>query len=593
MNCIEIPAIVKKFIKIFYKIAFWLNLSGIILFILDFGFNQDSFFQSIIDKSYIAIILSGLSATILRYITHRKQLNTKVLSFDFFSVIVIGYILTIHFLDSPLLLMDNGFLQNFKWIKIAVILTFFRELSVQNINYRKINLNPAQLFITSFLGIILICSFLLMLPNATSKPLEYLDALFTATSAVCVTGLAVVDTGTHFTTLGQSIILLFIQLGGLGILTFASYFSYFFKGGSSYSNQLVLSDMTNSNKIGEVFSTFKRILIITFSIEFIGALLIYSSIPKTIIPSFFERVFFSIFHSISSFCNAGFSTLSNSLFETDYQFNYFLQFNIISLFVLGGLGFPIVINLIKYLKYIISKYIKQLSIGEKAHKPWVLNLNSRITLITTISLSIFGTLCFLFFEYNNTLNNHGWVGKIVTSIFQATTPRTAGFNAVDMTELYRPTILITILLMWIGASPSSTGGGIKTSTFAIATLNFINLGRGRDKIEIYHREIGNTTVRRAFAIITLSLIVIGLGVLLISHFNPKINLLSIIFECFSAYSTAGLSLGITTDLSGQSKFVLIVIMFLGRVSMLSLLIAFMKKVQFKNYRYPSEDILIN
>ena len=584
---------VLSFIKIFYKIAFWLNLSGIILFILDFGFNQDSFFQSIIDKSYIAIILSGLSATILRYITHRKQLNTKVLSFDFFSVIVIGYILTIHFLESPLLLLDNGFLQNFKWIKIAVILTFVRELSAQNINYRKINLNPAQLFITSFLGIILICSFLLMLPNATSKPLEYLDALFTATSAVCVTGLAVVDTGTHFTTLGQSIILLFIQLGGLGILTFASYFSYFFKGGSSYSNQLVLSDMTNSNKIGEVFSTFKRILIITFSIEFIGALLIYSSIPKTIIPSFFERVFFSIFHSISSFCNAGFSTLSNSLFETDYQFNYFLQFNIISLFVLGGLGFPIVINLIKYLKYIISKYIKQLSIGEKAHKPWVLNLNSRITLITTISLSIFGTLCFLFFEYNNTLNNHGWVGKIVTSIFQATTPRTAGFNAVDMTELYRPTILITILLMWIGASPSSTGGGIKTSTFAIATLNFINLGRGRDKIEIYHREIGNTTVRRAFAIITLSLIVIGLGVLLISHFNPKINLLSIIFECFSAYSTAGLSLGITTDLSGQSKFVLIVIMFLGRVSMLSLLIAFMKKVQFKNYRYPSEDILIN
>ena len=584
---------VLSFIKIFYKIAFWLNLSGIILFILDFGFNQDSFFQSIIDKSYIAIILSGLSATILRYITHRKQLNTKVLSFDFFSVIVIGYILTIHFLESPLLLLDNGFLQNFKWIKIAVILTFVRELSAQNINYRNINLNPAQLFITSFLGIILICSFLLMLPNATNKPLEYLDALFTATSAVCVTGLAVVDTGTHFTTLGQSIILLFIQLGGLGILTFASYFSYFFKGGSSYSNQLVLSDMTNSNKIGEVFSTFKRILIITFSIEFIGVLLIYSSIPKTIIPSFFERVFFSIFHSISSFCNAGFSTLSNSLFETDYQFNYFLQFNIISLFVLGGLGFPIVINLIKYLKYIISKYIKQLSIGEKAHKPWVLNLNSRITLITTISLSIFGTLCFLFFEYNNTLNNHGWVGKIVTSIFQATTPRTAGFNAVDMTELYRPTILITILLMWIGASPSSTGGGIKTSTFAIATLNFINLGRGRDKIEIYHREIGNTTVRRAFAIITLSLIVIGLGVLLISHFNPKINLLSIIFECFSAYSTAGLSLGITTDLSGQSKFVLIVIMFLGRVSMLSLLIAFMKKVQFKNYRYPSEDILIN
>ena len=162
-----------------------------------------------------------------------------------------------------------------------------------------------------------------------------------------------------------------------------------------------------------------------------------------------------------------------------------------------------------------------------------------------------------------------------------------------MSTLYTPTILITILLMWIGASPSSTGGGIKTSTFAIATLNFISLARGKEKIEVYHREIGNTTVRRAFAIITLSLIIIGLGVLLISYFNPKIALLSIIFECFSAYSTTGLSLGITADLSSESKFVLIFIMFIGRVSMLSLLIAFMKKVKFKNYRYPSEDILIN
>lgn len=580
-------------INIFYKLAFWMNLGGLLLFILDFGFNQDSFFQEIINHSYIAIILSGIIATILRYITHRKQLNIKVFSFDFLSVILSTYIIFIHFFEIPIFFIDINFLQNFKWIKIAVLLTFVRELSAQNVNYKNINLNPAQLFITSFLGIILSCSFLLMLPNATNQHLEYLDALFTATSAVCVTGLAVVDTGTHFTLLGQSIILLFIQLGGLGILTFASYFSYFFKGGSSYSNQLVLSDMTNSNKIGEVFSTFKRILIITFFIETIGAIMIYTSLNKTIIPSFIERVFFSVFHSVSSFCNAGFSTLSNSLFENDYQFNYYLQLNIISLFVLGGLGFPIVINLIKYIRYLISKYITQIYIGQKKHKPWVLNLNSRITLITTISLSIFGTLCFLVFEYDNTLANHGFIGKITTSIFQATTPRTAGFNSVDMSTLYTPTILITILLMWIGASPSSTGGGIKTSTFAIATLNFISLARGKEKIEVYHREIGNTTVRRAFAIITLSLIIIGLGVLLISYFNPKIALLSIIFECFSAYSTTGLSLGITADLSSESKFVLIFIMFIGRVSMLSLLIAFMKKVKFKNYRYPSEDILIN
>jgi len=576
----------------FYRFAFGINLVGLVLLVIDFGFNQTNFFQTIFNNFYYAVVLTGVIATALRYVTHRKQLTLKVFLFDFISIVTTLYIVYFHlFNSSPF--FKSSFLHNFSWVKIAVLITFIRELAEQHINYKRVTFNPAQLFIASFILIIFTGSLLLMLPNATTSPIQYIDALFTSTSAVCVTGLAVFDTGTQFTKLGQTIIVAFIQIGGLGILTFASYFSYFFKGGSSYSNQLVLSNMSNSDKIGEVFSTFKRILIITFFIELIGAGMIYTSLSKTLIPSFFERVFFSIFHSISSFCNAGFSTLTNSIFQDGYQYNYFLQMNIISLFVLGGLGFPIVINIIQYLKYFISKHLKRIYLGKKTHLPWVLNLNSRITLITTISLTIFGTICFFFFEYNNTLSNHGLLGKIITSVFQATTPRTAGFNAVDMSLLYTPTIMITILLMWIGASPSSTGGGIKTSTFAIATLNFLSLAKGKNKIEIYHREIGEVTVRRAFAIITLSLIIIGFGVILISFFNPDKNLLAIIFECFSAYSTAGLSLGITSTLNDGSKGVLILIMFLGRVSMLSILIAFMKKVTFKNYRYPSEEILIN
>jgi Trk-type K+ transport system membrane component len=182
---------------------------------------------------------------------------------------------------------------------------------------------------------------------------------------------------------------------------------------------------------------------------------------------------------------------------------------------------------------------------------------------------------------------------LVNALFGAATPRTAGFNSVDMTALAFPTVMITFLLMWIGASPASTGGGIKTSTFAIATLNILSLAKGKQRIEVYRREIADISVKRAFATIALSLIVIGSGIVLITVFDPEKGLLNIAFESFSAYSTVGLSLGITGDLSTVSKCILIVIMFIGRVSMLSIVVAVFKKIKHKNYRYPSEEITIN
>ena len=224
------------------------------------------------------------------------------------------------------------------------------------------------------------------------------------------------------------------------------------------------------------------------------------------------------------------------------------------------------------------------------YRPWVLNLNSRITLITTFSLTLGALVIFYFTEYNNTLAEHNGFGKIVTALFGAATPRTAGFNSIDTAALGLPALMMVFLLMWIGASPSSTGGGIKTSTFAIATLNILSLAKGKTRIEIFRREIADISVRRAFAIISLSLIVIGMGIMLISFFDKDKNLMSIAFECFSAYSTVGLSLGITAELSEASKLVIMVVMFVGRVSMLSIIIAVFKKVRHKNYSYPTEEI---
>lgn len=480
------------------------------------------------------------------------------------------------------------------WIYLALFIYFIREFSVLKIDFKRDYLNPAQLFIASFIFIILAGTALLLLPNATHEGISVINALFTATSAVCVTGLAVVDTGTYFTQFGQIIIVILIQLGGLGIMTFASYFSYFFRGQSSYEHQLMLKDITNSDKIGEVFSVLKKIVLLTFSIEAIGAIIVYFTLGKSPLQTIPQKIFFSIFHSISSFCNAGFSTLHNSLYEPGYRFNYSLHLIIAILFILGGLGFPIIFNLFKYLKYLFrNKILKLGNLDKSVHIPWVINLNTKIVIVTTTTLLFLGTVFFYVFEFNNTLAEHSGFGKVVTAFFGAATPRTAGFNTVDTSALHFSTIMIIFLLMWIGASPASTGGGIKTSTFAIATLNFFSLAKGKDRVEAYNREIADISIRRAFALIGLSLMVIGMSVFLIAAFDSEKTLLSIAFECFSAYSTVGLSVGITASLSSAAKVVIIGTMFIGRVSMLTILIAMMRKTRHLNYKYPKEEILIN
>ncbi|MBX2942619.1 MAG: ATPase [Cyclobacteriaceae bacterium] len=575
--------------KLLYRTVFWISLIGLIAIVSDAGFSQSEFSQNILDGFYFIVLGAGILSTFTRYIQDKILLKRKAFVFDFLSVVFTLWLFYMYLFVGVAFEADL-LLRNPIWIKIAVFSTFIREFSDLRINFKRTFLNPAQLFILSFLAIIFIGSLLLILPRATYTGISYLDALFTSTSAVCVTGLVVVDTGSHFTVFGQTIIMTLIQVGGLGILTFASYFSYFFKGGTTYENQLALGDMTSSKKLGEVFSTLKYIILITFGIELFSGILIYTSLDSSNFGSQSEQLFFAVFHSISAFCNAGFSTLNNNLYETGFKFNYYLQLVVILTFVLGGLGFPIVVNILKYLKY---KIITLFSSRKSKYRPWVLNLNSRITLVTTLSISLVAFVIFYFLEYNNTLAEHSGFGKIVAALFGATTPRTAGFNTINTAAMAFPTLMMVFLLMWIGASPQSTGGGIKTSTFAIATLNILSLAKGKSRIEIYRREIADISVRRAFAIISLSLIVIGFAIMFISLFDPEKSLIDIAFECFSAYGTVGLSLGITGNLSSASKLVIIVVMFVGRISMLSLVIAVFKKVKHKNYSYPKEEITIN
>ena len=576
--------------KYFYRLSFWTSLFCFLLLIYDFGFHSSITESFDLDLFYYYALLVGLVSSVLTYINDRKRIYQRIAILDSISGTFSGVLLALHFF-TPENYEFRQVSEQFSLEKIAAGLLFFKGFLDLRVSYKRTTLNPAQLFLISFVVIILGGTLLLSLPGATHEGIGLLDALFTATSAVCVTGLIVVDTATHFTLFGQSILLFLIQIGGLGILTFVSYFSYFFKGEISYEKQIAINQINSSGAIGKELGLLKSILIITLSIEAFSALLIFYNTDPTAFASISERVFFSVFHAVSAFCNAGFSTLSDSLMQGGFQFNYGLQLAIILTFILGGLGFPIVSNIVSYLSY---KTKGVFSFFDKpTYRPWVLTLNSRIALITTIVLTIGGTLVFFGLEKDGVLSSHSGFGKLVTALFGATTPRTAGFNTVDASHFRFPTLLLTMFLMWIGASPKSTGGGIKTSTLAIAILNILSLARGRERIELYRREIVEVTVKRAFAMISLSIIVIAIGVLGISAFEPDLTMIEIAFESVSAYSTTGLSMGITSSLSPISKFIIIILMFVGRVSALTVLIAIFRNVINKNYRYPKEEITIH
>lgn len=557
--------------------------------IYDFGYQKPVSHQVALVWFYLVVLVVGAVNIALRYLRKKWRPPRSVWVFDtmlaFFCVALVVDILE---------LTDLRLLQLPQWTYLAIMLLFVREASTIRINYRKRYVNPAQLFVISFLLIITLGTIILTLPNATHSGISIIDALFTSTSAVCVTGLIVVDTGSYFTLFGQSVILVLIQLGGIGIMTFTSYFSYFFKGGATYENQLMLKDMANSDKIAEVFDTLRRIIILTLSIELAGAMLVFFSVTTDQFGSLSSRIYFSVFHAVSGFCNAGFSTLQNSLYETVFRFNFPLHLILAFLLIAGGLGFPILFNFYTYLRHLLlDRLLPKLRSRPPRHRPWIININTRIVIISTIVLLALGTVSIFILEYNNTMAGYSLWGKMVTAFFGAATPRTAGFNTIDTSALHFSTILVVMFLMFVGASPSSTGGGIKTSTLALAFLNIYNLARDRSRIEVFRKQIAANSVHRAFAIITLSIINIGIAIFLITSFDPELKALDVVFETISAYGTVGLSLGITATLSSASKLVIIVTMFVGRVSMLTIMVAMLRRVKHLNYTYPTERILIN
>ncbi|MEL0652713.1 potassium transporter TrkG [Algibacter sp. TI.3.09] len=564
----------------------------IVLFfiVFDFGYDHADNYTSPHVFGLLTLSVLLLAFNTVKLIIYKYKNNKRVAIVN----IAIISILLLSSLVVWLVHSSNDYhvvLQKIKPIlELGLILYFLLRLLVFVRYIYEVYFNPAIVFVGSFFILAILGAFLLMLPSATTNGISFTNALFTATSSVCVTGLAVLDTSQDFTIIGQSIILVLIQLGGLGILTFTSFFAFFFRGSSSFKEGLNTKDFIAQEGLKDVFRAALNVVTFTVALELVGMAFIYFSVLDNEVIK--DKLFFSIFHSISAFCNAGFSILPSGLFEESIRFNYGFQWIIMMLIIFGGLGHNIIFNFYKKLKISFLELFQEKAIHKRVP---IITLNTKIVIYTTSILLFVGWIVFFITEYNNTMVEHTTlIGKLTNAAFSSVSPRTAGFNVIDYSEMTIPSLLFVIFLMWIGASPASTGGGIKTSTFALATLNIFAVARGKSRIEIFGKRISSESTSRAFAILCISLIVIGFSIMALLIFEPKgTPLLTVAFECFSAYSTVGLSLNFTPTLTEPSKYVIILVMFIGRIGMLNLMIGLLRQINHQFYEYPKENILIN
>jgi trk system potassium uptake protein TrkH len=474
-------------------------------------------------------------------------------------------------------------------VVIAIVLIGISEISGLLRMISSVKIPPALIFSASFLLIIFIGSGLLMMPKSHAGNLSWLDSLFTSVSAVCVTGLVVVDTATAFTTLGKIIILCLIQIGGLGIMTFTGFFSYIFTSGSSFRDNLLLKELFSAETMNSLLKLLTKILLLTFLIEIIGALIIYTSL-ETDYP---DKLLFSVFHSVSAFCNAGFSTRSGNLNSPDILNNTTLQVSVAMLIILGGIGFPVLVGLYGNLKHFIVAIIRKSQGRMKPVKPEKKNVSSNIVLFMTVLLIVAGAILYYLFESGNSLKGLDNARKIIISFFGSISARTAGFNMTDISLWGYPTVFMMIFLMWIGASPGSTGGGIKTTTFALAFRTVWFIIKGRERLKIGNREVSNKTITRVLTIIFLSVVIIGAGFLCLLVLEPGKDPAYLLFECFSAFGTVGLSLADSSTFTTSGKVIDMLLMFIGRVGPLTLLTGFFLSSRKIYSQYPEIEIAIN
>lgn len=436
--------------------------------------------------------------------------------------------------------------------------------------YRVIHLSPPQLLVAVFAFFIMVGMALLKLPISTTEPITWLEALFTTTSAMTVTGLAVVDTGSVYTIFGQIVVMCLIQLGGLGIMSFAVLIVMMLGKKIGFKERLLLQQSLNQTSVGGVIMLVKYLFTFSLLVEGIGMTFLATQwVPRY---GWSEGLFYSLFHSVSAFNNAGFGLWPDNMMR--FVGNPVITFTLSFLFIIGGIGFTVLVD------------------GWKSRAFKKLSLHSKIMILGTLLINVVATIIIFVLEYNNpgTLGPLSLGDKGLASYFQAVTPRTAGFNTLDYGEMESPTLFFTVLLMFIGAGSASTGGGIKLTTFLMILLAVGAFLRDKKEVKIFRRSIDQSVILKSLAISTLSVLLV-VGALFILTISEKgADFLTLLFEVVSAFGTVGLSMNFSPELSTVGKWVIIFVMFAGKMGPLTLAYSLSRPGKEK-IRYPKEDIL--
>ena len=438
----------------------------------------------------------------------------------------------------------------------------------------KMKLNGVQILALGFFITIIIGAIILSLPvsSKSGEPTNFLDAIFTSTSAVCVTGLITLDTSTHWSIFGQTVIMTLIEIGGLGFMSFAVLISLILGKKITLRERLVVQEAMNTFSIEGLVRMVKYVLIFTVSVQFFGALLLSTQfVPEYGLS---RGIFYSIFHSISAFCNAGFDLFGTSLIG--YQSNTVVILVISALIIIGGLGFTVWLEIYNF------KGIRKLS------------LHAKLVIITTIILVLGGTILMFIFEYSNinTIADMSIKDKALNSFFASVTPRTAGFNSVPTSDMTLASKFLTIILMLVGGSPGSTAGGLKTVTCGILVLTVISIIKGREDVEVFGRRFAKELVYKAFTIVFIGISLVTVVTMILSYTEVGASFIELLYETSSALGTVGLTLNLTPKLSSIGKILIMLMMYLGRVGPLTVMLALTKKQKKSGYKYPEGKILI-
>ena len=552
-------------------LALAIGVAGLLLFRIAKAEERRRFLRA---KAYDLVLLTGVVgvfAWVWADTASAERVNTTVLHFPSLVHLQLGL------------------------VKLYLLGAIFLELlrGVERMLVREVR---PELILAGSVGLLIfIGTALLLLPRAMAspEPLSLTDALFTSTSAACVTGLTVRDTGSEFSTLGQMIILGLIQVGGLGIIMFVAFLSVTSSRTLPVSQMVLFRHVINAPAMSDLKGKIVGVILFTALIEGAGAVALFSFFsgmqPE---GDTIKTAFWSVFHSISAFCNAGFGLHSNSL--EGYATAPGINFTIMGLIFLGGIGFLVIPELASVL---LSRATGGLRRRIQRRKLWTgtkrrLSIQTRLTVVVTLCLILTGTAAFFFLERNHILAEVSWERAGMISLFQSVTPRTAGFNTVPVGELRDSTLLMMIILMVIGASPVSAGGGIKTVTFGILLLALRAMVQSRDRVELYGRTIPAKTLIAALGVFVLYGMTALAATLLLAVFEPGFQMRDHLFESISALSTVGLSTGITAQLSTPSKLVLCVAMFAGRIGPISLAVSVFKAKPRVEYDLPAEEVVV-